>query len=182
MYLALVRNQCFYKIHKRKTYFSLQKNQMTPLRLSLFCLAVSFLKLLESESESFPFSWKKFFSFSSFLPFCPLLSGCVGEENLGLVLRLGTEGTLSRIVNCWRGIVSGLKAPSGRARRGRGVVPRRAERSGSPSGRGGVGSRGGRAEGEDSAVARPVLGAPGSASSLASRPSRPFSPPLPRIP
>lgn len=55
MYLALVKNQCFYKIHKRKTYFSLQKNHMTPLPHSLLLGPVNFLKLLESEGESFPF-------------------------------------------------------------------------------------------------------------------------------
>lgn len=54
----------------------------------------------------------------------------------------------------------GLKAPSGPTLRDWGVVPRRAEGSGSPPGRGGAGGWGGWAESEDSAGAGPVLGVP----------------------
>lgn len=86
MYLALVRNQCFYKIHKRKTYFSLQKIQMTSLLCSLLLRPPSaprpgFLKLVRSGGQSFPFSFEKIFSFS--LPLCPVLSG---KGNLGLAV------------------------------------------------------------------------------------------------
>ncbi|KAI5187640.1 Plexin-D1 [Manis pentadactyla] len=38
-----------------------------------------------------------------------------GKGNIGFVLSLETRGTLSRIANCWLGIVSRLKAPSGPA-------------------------------------------------------------------
>lgn len=84
---------------------------------------------------------------------------------------------------CWRGTVSGLKAPSGPARRGRGVVPRRAEGSSSPPVRRGAGSWGGlagRGRGQCRGRAGP-RGSAGLVSCVASRPSRPFSAPLPRI-
>lgn len=92
MYLALVRNECFYKIHKRKTYFSLQ-NRMT-LYLSLLLGPVSFLKLLESEDESFPPSLKINIIFFSLPSSLPSIIRAIREGNLGLVLPLGTEGTL----------------------------------------------------------------------------------------
>lgn len=92
MYLALVRNECFYKIHKRKTYFSLQKPQMTPLLYSLFALA-PLSKLVESEGPSFPLSFeKKNFFLLSFLPLCPVLSG---KGNLGLAVSGSPRNTFA---------------------------------------------------------------------------------------
>lgn len=66
MYLALVRNQCFYKIHKRKTFFFAEEPNDSFAFLSLLFGPVSFLKLLESEGESFSLSLKKSVSFFLF--------------------------------------------------------------------------------------------------------------------
>lgn len=56
----------------------------------------------------------------------------------------GTRGTLSRIANGAARDISDLKAPSGPARRDRGVVPQKAQGPGNPPGAEGPGARAGR--------------------------------------
>lgn len=187
MCLALVRNQCFYKIHKRKTFFCAEEPNDTFASLSLLLGPVSFLKLLESEGESSSFPRKHSF-LSSFL-FALYYQGVWGGNPRfsWFSSSAGNPGDAFADSELLARDCLGLKAPSGLTLRDWGVVPRRAESSGSPPGRGGAGGWGRRAESEDSAGAGPVLGVPWGrpaawpASCVASRLSRPFSPPLPRI-
>jgi hypothetical protein len=105
-----------------------------------------------------------------------------GEGNLGLVLLLGVRGTLLRLGNCWRRLVSSLKAPSAWPFKGQGVVTLKAEDSRSSSWDAEGLRIGAGGQEKDHCGAGPILATPALVSCVASRPSRPFSPAFPGTP
>lgn len=143
MYLALVRNQCFYKIHKRKTSFFAEEPNDTfaSFSLSLLFGPISFLKLLESEGESLPPSLKRLFYF--------FLFALYDQEVWGGKHRFSSpDGNAFADNELRRGMVFGLKAPSTSPQGrvwffGRQAAPRRNLEPGRPGGR--RGQRRGRA-------------------------------------
>lgn len=129
---------------------------MTPLHLSSLSLLfgpVSFLKLLESEGESFPLSLKKLFSFFLFALYYQGVWG--GKHRFS-----SPDGNAFADNQLRRGTVFGLKAPS-TSPTGRGVVLRKAHgsaeepgaRAGGPKERAALGPSGPQPRGPASYVA-----------------------------